>query len=123
MKIEDLDKAVMAELDQFAGMLPGEIEEAQKSVGKAVVRILKQNSPGGKTYPKGWKSKTERTRMGANTVIYQGKQPGLAHLLEFGHPIVSGGRTVGQARAFPHIESAEADAERLYETEIMRRLE
>lgn len=122
---DDLEKLVMNELDRYAGMLPGSIEAAQKATGKQVVKILKNSAPGKnkKEYARGWKSKTEKTRTGANTVIYNGKKPGLAHLLEFGHPIVSGGRTVGQARAFPHIEPAEKDAERIYEQELTKELE
>lgn len=125
-KPDDLAAAINLELDAFAGMLPGEIEAAQKVVSKVVVKTLKATSPTRstkQTYARGWKTKTTRTRTGANTVIYQGAQPGLAHLLEFGHPIVSGGRTVGQAKAFPHIEAAETEAVNLYEQELTRRLE
>lgn len=120
---EDLDKAIMDELDAFAGMLPGEIFEAQKAAAKAAVKKLKTTSPGKGKYGKGWKSKTTKTRTGAETVIYQGDLPGLAHLLEFGHPIVSGGLTVGQAKAFPHIEPVEKEVVAAYEEELTKVLE
>ena len=114
--VNNLDKAVMAELDQFAGMLPGEIEAAQKKVAKTTVKKLKNDSPkrGKQKYAKGWKSKTTKTRTGATTTIYQGAQPGLAHLLEYGHPKVNGGRV----RGIPHIQPAEQEAIRLYEQEL-----
>lgn len=120
---DNLDEAIMAELDQFAGMLPGEIEKAQKAAAKSAVKELKTTSPGKGRYGKGWKTKTTKTRTGAETVIYNGDVPGLAHLLEFGHPIVSGGRTVGQAKAFPHIEPTEKNVVDVYEKELTKVLE
>lgn len=123
MKIDDLSKAYSEILDDFYMMLPEDIAKAQKAAAKGAVRTLKQTSPGDGRYHKGWKTKTEQTRTGASTVIYQGEQPGLAHLLEFGHPIVSGGRTVGQARAFPHIAPVEAQVVDAYEKELTKVLE
>lgn len=123
MKIDDLSKSYSEILDDFYMMLPEDIAKAQKAAAKGAVRTLKQTSPGDGRYHKGWKTKTEQTRTGASTVIYQGEQPGLAHLLEFGHPIVSGGRTVGQARAFPHIAPVEAQVVDAYEKELTKVLE
>lgn len=120
---DNLDEAIMAELDQFAGMLPDEIATAQKAAAKAAVKELKTTSPGKGRYGKGWKTKTTKTRTGSETVIYNGDVPGLAHLLEFGHPIVSGGRTVGQAKAFPHIEPTEKNVVDVYEKELTKVLE
>lgn len=120
---DNLDKAVMAELDEYAGMLKEEIVTAQKAAAKKTIRELKQTSPGNGKYGKGWKSKTTTTRTGAQTVIYQGDLPGLAHLLEYGHPIVSGGRTVGQARAFPHVDPAAETAANNFEKELTRKIE
>ena len=119
----NLDKAVMAELDEYAGLLREDIAKAQKAAAKKAIKELKQTSPGKGRYGKGWKSKTTMTRTGAETVIYQGEQPGLAHLLEYGHPIVSGGRTVGQARAFPHVDPAEENAVKDYEKELTGAIE
>ena len=120
---DNLDAAVMAELDEYAGMLKEDIAAAQKAAAKKAIKELKQSSPGKGKYGKGWKSKTTMTRTGAETVIYQGDLPGLAHLLEYGHPIVSGGRTVGQARAFPHVDPAEENAVKDYEKELTGAIE
>lgn len=116
--VNDLDKVVMEELDNFAGMLPGTIEEAQKTVAKTVVKQLKHDSPqrGKNKYAKGWRSTTTRTRTGAETVIYNGAQPGLVHLLEYGHPKVNGGRT----REFVHVQPAEDKAVELYTQTLER---
>lgn len=123
MRPEDLSAAVEAEFDSFAGMLPEQIAKAQKAAAKAAIKEIKQKAPGKGQYAKGWKSKTTQTRTGAETVIYQGDRPGLAHLLEFGHPVVSGGRTVGQAKAFPHLEPTEKDVVGIYEKELTKVLE
>ncbi len=125
MKPDDLDKAVMDELDKFAGMALDDIVNAQKKAAKSAVRELKQNSPKRSkgTYAKSWKSQTTKSRTGSTTVIYNSRLPGLVHLLEFGHPIVSGGRTTGQAKSFPHVEPAEQNAVSAYEKELTEAIE
>lgn len=120
---DNLDKAIATELDQFAGLLKKDIVAAQKAAAKKAIKDIKANAPGKGKYARGWRSKTTQTRTGASTVIYQGDRPGLAHLLEYGHPIVSGGRTVGQAKAFPHVDPAEKTAADYYEKEITRAIE
>jgi hypothetical protein len=118
---DELATAVGEELDAFAGHCQEAIINAQKAAAKVARKELRKGP--GKNYPKEWTTKTETTRTGATTYVYQGKRPGLAHLLEFGHPIVSGGRTVGQARAFPHIKPAEEAAMEKYEEEIQKGIE
>lgn len=124
VKVDDLAKVVSDELDGFAGMLPDEIAEAQKAAAKRAQKQLRSTSPEKTgTYAKNWKIQTTKTRTGATTQIYQGKKPGLTHLLEYGHPIVSGGRVAGQAKAFPHIADANAAAQSAFEEELRKRLE
>lgn len=120
--IDDLAKAVSEELDAFAGLCQEAIVEAQKTAAKTAQKEIKNSAPGD-NYPREWKIKTEKTRTGSSTVVYQGKRPGLPHLLEFGHPVVSGGRTVGQAKAFPHIAPAEEAAMKTYEETIRKEIE
>ena len=43
---DNLDKAVMAELDEYAGMLKEDIAAAQKVAAKKAIKELKQTSPG-----------------------------------------------------------------------------
>ena len=118
----NLDKVVMAELDAFANALPGDILESQKTAAKAAVKELKAGAPRQTgEYAKSWKTKTTKKRTGAETVIYSTK-PGLPHLLEYGHQVVVNGQNVGHARAYPHIKEAEETANRLFETELERRI-
>lgn len=124
ISVDELSDAVQDALDNFVGMLPDDFEAAQKAAAKKAQKQLKNSSPKQSgDYAKNWKIKTTKTRTGASTQIYQGKKPGLTHLLEFGHPIVSGGRTVGQAKAFPHIADAQEAAAKAYEEELRKRLE
>lgn len=120
---DNLSEIVLGELSEFVGALPEDFAEAQKKAAKAAVRELKRTSPKGPNgYAESWKSKTKKTRLGGETTIYSEK-PGLPHLLEHGHPIVRGGRTVGHARAIPHIAAAEEHAIKDYEDELRRRVE
>lgn len=120
----ELDELVMGELNEYVGTMPEYFVQAQKAAAKATVKELKANSPKdtGK-YARGWKSKTTKTRLGGETTIYNGDKPGLAHLLEFGHPLINGGRTVGQVKAYPHIADAEQTAAAKYEEELKRLIE
>ena len=118
----NLDRVVMAELDAYANALPDDIMDAQKTAAKAAVKDLKNTSPSetGK-YAKSWKTKSTKTRTGAETVIYNA-MPGLPHLLEHGHDVKVNGRKVGHAKAYPHIKDAEEKAMQLFEKELERRI-
>lgn len=88
-------------LQDYGDAARAAIEEASKQTGKEVAKELKNAGDfnGGAEFKKGWTSKTELTRTGASTVVYNKTKPGLAHLLEFGHAKRNGGRT----RAFNFI--------------------
>jgi hypothetical protein len=82
-------------LDEYGDEAREAIEAASKKTGKAVASELKKAGDfgGSGDFKKGWTSKTELTRTGASTVVYNKDLPGLAHLLEFGHAKANGGRT------------------------------
>lgn len=124
MAKKSLDELVMDELDDFVGALPEHFVAAQKAAAKAAVKELQNTSPKktGK-YAKGWKSKTTKTRLGGETTIYNAEKPGLAHLLEFGHPLIAGGRSAGDVKAIPHINAAAKTANAKYEEELTKLIE
>ena len=97
VKIESqrLADVINGYLAEYGSSVREAIEASSKKVAKEVVKELKQGGGFGGTgeFNKGWTSKTEQTRMGSETVVYNKTAPGLAHLLEFGHAKANGGRT------------------------------
>ena len=97
MKIDSqaLAATINGYLEEYGDEVRDAIEASSKKVAKDVVKDLKKGGGFGGTgeFNKGWTTKTEQTRLGASTVVYNKTQPGLAHLLEFGHAKRGGGRT------------------------------
>lgn len=93
------------------------IEEASKSTAKEVVKDLRKGGGynGGAKFNKGWTSKTEAARLGSATTVYNSTQPGLAHLLEFGHAKRNGGRTRAFNFIAPVADSVEQKFEKAFE--------
>ena len=86
-----------------------EVEDAIQDTAKESVKKLKATSPKGPGgYAKNWTYDKEKRGYKYGCVVY-GKSPTyrLAHLLEYGHPIKRGGRTVGKADPIPHIKEVE----------------
>lgn len=98
-------------------------EEAREIIKKEIDRVaaelvedLKRDSPDSgearkKKYGKGWTQKTvyENT-LEKRVKVYNKNAPSLTHLLERGHALRHGGRTVGSAGARPHIKANEEKA-------------
>lgn len=82
-------------LDEYGDETREAIEKSAKKTANEVVKDLRRGGSyeGGAEFNKGWTSKTETTRLGSETVVYNRTKPGLAHLLEFGHVKTNGGRT------------------------------
>ena len=91
----DLRQTINDILTEYGDQAQEAIAASSKKVGAEVAKELKSAGDFGGTgeFKRGWTSKTELTRTGASTVVYNKTQPGLAHLLEFGHAKQNGGRT------------------------------
>lgn len=96
------------------------ITEASKTTAKEVVKELRKGGGynGGERFNKGWTSKTETSRLGTSTTVYNSTKPGLAHLLEFGHAKRNGGRT----RAFNFIAPVNDSVEKRFEAAFEKAL-
>lgn len=116
--VDQLGSEIQKILDEYSGNVIKNLPEITQAVGKKGVTALKNSTKAtvnGNKYWKGWTSQTERTRMGAKVTLYNGKLPGLAHLLEHGHAKRNGGRT----KPYVHITPVEKKLMEEYERKIV----
>lgn len=121
--VDSLAATVSQILDEYGEECTEVLGNSVKKVVKESVKELKGSSVGGfqdrtGKYRNGWRSKVEETRLSVDGVVYNGGQPGLTHLLEFGHAKQNGGRT----RAFPHIAEVNNRAQENFEKELIEKL-
>ena len=120
--IEQFSSALDDILNEYKEGVIESADEAVKKAAKEGVNALKANSPrkakNGGGYAGGWTSKEEKTRLGSTTIIYNGKKPGLAHLLEYGHAVIRKDVHVGDADPHPHIEKIEKELVDRFEKQI-----
>ena len=104
---QDLSQAVASVLGDYAESVTETVQRVTEELAKEGVRKVKAGSPvnprGKKrgAYRSGWTKRVTVTRLGASAVIYNGKFPGLVHLLEKGHALRSGGRAPAQEHVAP----------------------
>ncbi len=119
IQIEQLPDMINSILKEYEGDVIRNIPEITDKIGKAGVKTLRnsaKNTFGGSgKYARGWRSQTVKTRMGATVTIYNGRLPGLPHLLEHGHANRNGGRTEGRA----HIAPVETKLIKEYERKVI----
>ena len=102
----ELRKIVSEVLKEYGDEVEREVAEAIPDVADNVVRELYETSPN-KTgdYAKGWTYSYVTSKYGTVTVkVHNATDWQLTHLLEWGHAIKRGGRTVGFVKAYPHIK-------------------
>lgn len=104
---EDLSKAVAYVLHEYEESVIETVQRVTNELAKEGVNRVKASSPvnpqGTKrgAYKSGWLKKVTVNRMGASAIIYNGKFPGLVHLLEKGHALRQGGRAPAQEHVAP----------------------
>lgn len=115
IKIDDLEKTIIKELQAFAGATDQVVADATEKTAKRTVDRLKATSPvqrpnGGK-YAKSWKQEDIKAGYHKHIrVIHAGNgEHRLTHLLEKGHNVRNkpNGPIIGHAPAYPHIAEAE----------------
>ena len=118
---EDLSKAVAAVLSEYEESVVETVQRVTNELAKDGLSKVKAASPvSGKSpkssaYRSGWSKKVITNRLGASAIIYNGKYPGLVHLLEKGHALRNGGRS----RAQPHV----APVQEWMSNELQKRIE
>ena len=90
---DDLSRAVATVLEEYQESVIETVQRVTNEVAKEGLSKVKAASPvSGKSpkssaYKSGWTKKVTVNRVGASAIIYNGKYPGLVHLLEKGHAL------------------------------------
>ena len=110
---------LVAELDllmkEYVQEVQDAVDDAAKEAAELTAKELRTSSPkrkkgkGRGAYARGWKVKKRYDANLVSYVVYNGKNPGLTHVLEHGHVARNQFGTYGRVRAIPHIGPA-ADA-------------
>ena len=108
--IDGLEDALHDILEEYTDEIARGTKECVQKVARAGVKALKAASPKRTGYyAKDWTSKIESGRLNAQATIYN-NEPGLPHLLEFGHVSRNGtGRDLGQVPGQAHIQPVEEE--------------
>lgn len=108
IKIDDLADAVSKELASYSQECMDELKAESKKVANEAAKELKTTSPKRYgEYADGWTTKMlYEDDVDFRIAVHNPARYQIAHLLEFGHAKVSGGRVAGQ----PHIGPARDNA-------------
>lgn len=120
VKIDNLAAELTKTLKDYANATEEEVSQAVTSTAKEICDELKHASPSGSgqygswdKYNSSWKVKQTKTdkKYHKQATVHNEKYYRLTHLLEKGHALVSGGRKVGNTKAFEHIAPVADKAE------------
>lgn len=119
VKADKLADAVNEILKAYGDHVTAGMKEAVKKIADEAKRETRNASPKrtGK-YRKGWAVKDTSTRLSAEAIVHNRTSYQLTHLLEKGHALRRGGRTIGHVKAFPHIGPAEERAVKNFEKAV-----
>ena len=105
VSIDEMDNAIMDELEKYADLATDELKAAVKETAASVRKDIQAGAPvdTGK-YKKSWSVKNVREDSESiELVVHSRNRYQIAHLLEHGHAKRGGGRVAAK----PHIASAE----------------
>ena len=105
VSIDEMDNAIMEELEKYADLATDELKAAVKETAASVRKDIQAGAPvdTGK-YKKSWSVKNIREDSESiELVVHSRNRYQIAHLLEHGHAKRGGGRVAAK----PHIASAE----------------
>ena len=123
--LDTLEEELNKILDEYAGDIESNLDEITKRVGKKGALALKNESLAAfpdskkhkKRYGSTWTSRADKQRLYTTVTIYN-SQPGLPHLLEYGHASRNGGRVQGKAHISPVEEKLILEFEREVESKL-----
>lgn len=111
VSVDEMASEIMNILQEYKAGVDVITEDSVRdatNAARACVRELSPSQNGKKTYKRNWRTKFINDGQTHIGIVYQGKWPGLTHLLEYGHAKVGdkGGRTEAQAHIAPAQEEA-----------------
>lgn len=123
--LENLGKEINKIFEEYQEDIESNLDEITKKVGKKGAQALKNESLAAfpdskkhrKRYGSTWTSRADKGRLYTTVTIYN-SQPGLPHLLEYGHASRNGGRVDGRE----HISSVEESLVLEFEREVESKL-
>lgn len=128
INIDQLADAVMDALEDYRDMAAGVVKDAVSDVARESVYdmedAVEQAGIGGSgSYKNSFAEKKNTVKGAYGHVVYsQAPHYRLAHLLENGHALRRGGRTVGRVKAFPHWHKVEEEATKKLADRIVQKL-
>lgn len=111
-------------LQKYGDDISENIDAIRKQVAQKGVQALRTESKAkfnGKDYAKGW-TVTEVKHPNYTSAVIHNKKAGLPHLLEHGHALVRGGRTVGRVQGREHIAPVEEKLIEEFTNEVVSKL-
>lgn len=125
VSLENLGTEINKIFEEYKGDIESNLDEITKKVGKKGAQALKNESLAAfpdskkhkKRYGSTWTSRADKERLYTTVTIYN-SQPGLPHLLEYGHASRNGGRVEGRE----HISSVEESLIFEFEREVESKL-
>ena len=111
VSIDDMDDAIMKELEQYTKLATDDMKDAVKDTAKSIKSDIEGSAPvlTGR-YKKSWKIKKIRENANSlDVLIHSSNRYQLTHLLEFGHAKRGGGRVAGKPHIEPAAEKGEQD--------------
>ena len=124
---ENLDRAIMAALEEYSAEVTRDVKAEVKSAAETCRQLISSNAAGsfgGSSYAKSWRTKKAfEDAFDVRYTVYSRKYYQLTHLLEYGHDKwVYGHETGGFVRGRAHIRPAEEQAERQLVSRIERKI-
>lgn len=115
--LSGLADAINDLLEEYDDSVRRASPQAVRRVANKCRKEIREAAPGD-DYPKTWATRvTEKDPTRFKITVYS-KKPGLPHLLEHGHVLVSHGKVAGRTGAKVHIKPAELHAIRNIEKEM-----
>lgn len=125
--IDKLEDEISKVLNDYADDVEKNIKKIQAKVANKGAAALRNKSKdtfdGTGTYAKGWTTTVKKAgKHYSSNIIYNKKQPGLTHLLEHGHVLKAGGRTLGYVKGREHIAPVEEELNTQYYNQVISEL-